>query len=159
MSGFLKKVIRRKRSPTWREFEKYVSETSPFRGYLIRIQKPFPRTNIRPDIYGVRKTNPNDRLVGECKFVKTLTPEHLRQIVKYKRILKARKAILFIPQHTKITPTAKQLIKKYSIKVKRVSFGKKSDLIELFLSTSFPTEIDLSKKMSLNQKISIIIFQ
>ena len=68
----------------WQIHEERARRSSFFRGYKVWPQKVSTSTGKRPDYFGVSKKNARNRLVADVKYVKELTPEHVKQVKQYK---------------------------------------------------------------------------
>ena len=104
----------------WRKHEQRARSTRCFTGYKVQKQKPSRSTGKRPDFFGVSKKDPHKRIVGDAKYVKELTPKHVRQVQEYKgRPFCAQKGVIIVKKTTKVPDKVRQLAKKSNIKIVR----------------------------------------
>jgi len=106
--------------PRWRKHEERARSSTLFRGYDIVKQKVSTSTGKRPDFFGVSKRNPRKRIVGEAKYVKELTPKHLKQVRAYKGYpFFAQKGVILVKKTTKVPGKVRDLARDSNIKIVR----------------------------------------
>ncbi|MBI4258109.1 MAG: hypothetical protein HY619_04065 [Thaumarchaeota archaeon] len=104
----------------WRKHEERSRSSSLFRGYKIVEQKVSSSTGMRPDFFGVSKRDPSKRVVGDAKYVKELTPQHVKQVRRYKGYpFFAQKGVIIVKKTTKIPEKVRNLARESNIKIVR----------------------------------------
>jgi hypothetical protein len=74
----------------------------------------------RPDFFGISKRKPTKRIVGDAKYVKELTPEHVRQVRSYKGCpFFAQKGVIVVKKSTKVPRHVRKLARDSNIKIVR----------------------------------------
>jgi hypothetical protein len=112
--------------PSWRRHEERAKYSSVFRGYRVETQKNSSSVGKRPDFFGVSKRNPKKRIVGDAKYVKELTMEHVRQVRSYKGYpFFAQEGVIFVKKTTKIPKEVREAAKKSNIKIVRMGSRRK----------------------------------
>lgn len=113
-------------APRWRSHEKRSRRSSVFRGHNVQAQKASTHTGKRPDYFGVSKRNPKNRIIGEAKYVKELTPRHVEQVRRYKGFpFFAQKGVIFVKKTTKVPHEIRNMAKESNIKIVRKRARKK----------------------------------
>jgi hypothetical protein len=104
----------------WRKHEKRARGSRVFKGYRVQEQKVSTRSGKRPDFFGVSKRNPKKRIVGDAKYVKKLTPQHVKQVREYKGYpFFAQKGVIVVKKTTKIPQDVRSLARESNIKIVR----------------------------------------
>jgi len=110
----------------WQKHEKRARRSRVFNGYRVQEQKVSTVSGKRPDFFGVSKRNPKKRIVGDAKYVKELTPQHVRQVRGYKSYpFCAQKGVIFVKKTTKVPPKVRRLARDSKIKIIRKRARKK----------------------------------
>jgi hypothetical protein len=107
-------------SPRWQKHEERARSSSLFRGYRIEKQKASTSAGKRPDFFGVSKRDPTKRIVGDAKYVKELTPKHVRQVRGYKGYpFFAQKGVIVVKKTTKVPRQVREFANDSNIKIVR----------------------------------------
>lgn len=121
----------------WRNLQERGRRTSYFRGYKIEEQKHSSSTGKRPDYFGVSRTNPRDRIVGDAKNVKVLTKQNVNQVKSYKsHPFYAQKGVIIVNRTTKIPNDVKEYAKNSNIDITRI-YAKRTPQQKGFLDSLF----------------------
>lgn len=107
-------------TPRWQKHEKRARSSSLFSGYKVEKQKVSTTAGKRPDFFGRSKRNPRKRIVGDAKYVKELTPSHVKQVRGYKGYpFFAQKGVIIVKKTTKVPQNVRDLAKDSNIKIVR----------------------------------------
>ncbi|MGI0089142.1 MAG: hypothetical protein ACREAF_02190 [Nitrosopumilaceae archaeon] len=106
----------------WRSLQERGIHSSAFRGYYMYAQIPSTSAGKRPDYYGISKTNPKDKIVGDSKNVAVLTKQHVDQVKDYKGYpYSAQKGVIIVRLTTKVPPEIEEYANKSNIRIVKMS--------------------------------------
>lgn len=117
----------------WKKLERKAAKSKRFEGYDVKIQKQSARTGKRPDIYAVNPHDSRDKIVGEAKCVKELTPRHVQQARSYKGSHFASEGVLFVAKDTKVPHEVRAEAKASNISIERTNVNRKKRLFDSFI--------------------------
>ena len=104
----------------WRKHEKRARHSKVFKGYKVQTQKSSKITGKRPDFFGVSKSNSKKRIVGDAKYVKKLTPQHVKQVRNYKGFpFFAQKGVIIVKKTTVVPKSVRKTATESNIKIVR----------------------------------------
>ena len=107
-------------TPRWRKHEERARSSRLFRGYKVSVQKVSTSTGRRPDFFGISKRDPTKRIVADAKYVKELTPAHVKQVRQYKGYpFFAQKGAIIVKKSTKVPSEVRDLAKASNIGIVR----------------------------------------
>lgn len=116
----------------WRKLEKDLVKSNHFNGYKVQEQKVFRSVRKRPDIFGINKKNPKDRIVADAKCVTELTKSHVDQVKGYKRHPGyAKKGLIGVCKDTRVPHKVRSYAKKSNIKIERRQIKRKKGFLGL----------------------------
>lgn len=105
----------------WKSLQERGRRSSYFAGYKITEQKQSSSTGKRPDYYGVSRTNPRKRIVGDAKNVKVLTRQNVDQVKSYKsHPFYAQNGVLIVNKTTKVPKDVKAYARNSNIDITRI---------------------------------------
>ena len=109
----------------WREHEERSGKSSLYRRYDIWTQKRSRSTGKRPDIFGIRKGNSRDRIVGDAKWCVQAKKEHVDQVGRYKgHPFYAGRGVLHYPANAEIADSLREYGKSKSVTMVRTRVSK-----------------------------------
>lgn len=112
----------------WRRHEERARETSLFTGYRITEQKVSTSAGKRPDFFGISKRDPTKRIVGDAKYVRELTPSHVKQVRGYKGYpFFAQKGVIVVKKSTKVPDRVRDMARDSNIKIVRKRARRQSE--------------------------------
>ena len=104
----------------WRIHEERSRNSRAFTGYRVTEQKVSTSAGKRPDFFGISKQDPHKRIVGDAKYVKELTPQHVKQVRDYKGYpFFAQKGLIFVKQSTRVPEDVRREASESNIKIIR----------------------------------------
>lgn len=110
----------------WRKLEKDLKRAKEFARYKVQEQKVFRSVKKRPDLFGTKKKNPRDRIVGDAKCVVELSKAHVDQVKGYKRHPGyAKKGVIGVCKDTRVPHKIRKYAKDANIKVVRRNIQRK----------------------------------
>jgi hypothetical protein len=116
-----------------RKHEERDRGTSFFGGYKVTEQETSASIGRRPDFFGVSKKDPGKRIVGDAKYVRELTPQHVKQVRQYKGYpFFAQKGVIVVKKSTRVPDEVREMARNSDIKIVRMQARreKKKSLLE-----------------------------
>jgi hypothetical protein len=117
----------------WRKLEREAAKSKRFEGYRVEEQKQSKSTGKRPDIFAINPHDSRDRIVGEAKCVKELTPRHIQQARSYKGSHYAKEGVVFVARDTKVPHNVRAEARASNISIDRTNVSRKKGLLDGFI--------------------------